>query len=89
MAKRSAIGKLASAKTKKVFGEKLSSLTTLTSEEVAVLFPTKADREELVELLRIVNASTADNVKKAKLTKRISKVSGAVIKIAKKFAVGV
>lgn len=88
MAKRSAVGRLASAKTKKIFGEELSSLTSLTSDEAAALFPTKSDRDELLELIKIVNSSADDNKKKAELIKKISKVSGAVVKIVKKFSVG-
>lgn len=85
MAKRSAIGKLASTKTKKEFADELSSHTTLTSEEVQNLFPKKSDREELLELIKIVNSDASDKEKKAKLIEKIEKVSGAVIKMGKRF----
>jgi hypothetical protein len=88
MAKRSEIGKLASAKTKKEFADKLSSYTTLTAEEIKQLFPKKSDREELMELITIVNSDASDKEKKAKLVEKISKVSGAVIAIGKKFVTG-
>ena len=52
------------------------------------LFPKKSDREELVELLKIVNSATDDNQKKAKITAKIGTISGTVLKIAKKFAIG-
>jgi hypothetical protein len=88
MAKRSKIGVLASAETKKEFGDILSSYTTLTAEETQRLFPKKSDREELMELLKIVNSDADDKEKKAKLVGNISKVSGAVFAIVKKFATG-
>ena len=87
MAKRSAIGRLASVKTKKQFADELSSYTTLTSNEIQNLFPTKSDREELMELIKIVNSDASDKEKKAKLIEKIGKISGAVIKIGKKFAI--
>ena len=87
MAKRSKIGEIASAETKKEFADKLSSYTTLTAEEVQQLFPKKSDREELMELLKIVNSDADDKVKKTRLVENISKVSGAVITIGKKFLV--
>ena len=89
MAKRSAIGKLASAKTKKKFADELSSHTSLTADEVSDLFPTKSDREELLELIKIVNSDADDKDKKAELTAQIGKVGSAVMKIVRKFATGV
>lgn len=88
MAKKSNIGKVASAKTKKEFADKLSSYTTLTAEEIQQLFPKKSDREELMELVKIVNSDASDKEKKTKLVGNISKVSGAVIAIGKKFVTG-
>jgi len=88
MPRKSRIGELASAATKAEFGDQLSSYTSLTADEIKVLFPKKSDREELVELLRIVNSDADDKTKKAELAEKIGKVGGAVIKIAKKFAVG-
>ena len=52
------------------------------------MFSKKSDREELVELLKIVNSATDDNQKKAKIAAKIETISGAVLKIAKKFAIG-
>ena len=89
MAKRSAVGQLASAKTKAQFGSVLSSYTTLTAAELKELFPTKSDREELIELIRIVNSDARDKQKRAELVQRIGNVAGAVIKIGKKFATGI
>ncbi len=84
MAKKSNVGKLASDKTKKAFADEISSLTILTSEEVQTLFPKKADRVELEELLKIINLDIDDKEKKVKLIENIEKVGGAIIKIGKK-----
>ncbi len=88
MPKRSKVGELTSAATKKEFAEKLSSYTSLTSKEVEDLFPEKSDREELLELIKVVNSSADENTKKAELIGKIGKLSGAVLKIGKKFASG-
>ncbi|MBI3014426.1 MAG: hypothetical protein HYY65_05055 [Candidatus Tectomicrobia bacterium] len=88
MPKKSKIGELASKETKAEFGEELSSYTSLTVAEIKALFPTKSDRDELVELLRIVNSTADENSKKAELIEKIGKVSGAVVKLAKTFASG-
>jgi hypothetical protein len=88
MAKRSAIGKLASAKTKTQFSDELSSHTSLTSKEIKELFPTKSDREEILELIKIVNSDAGDKRKKAELIAKIGKVGGAVLKITKKIVTG-
>jgi hypothetical protein len=88
MPRKSKIGELASAATKAEFGDQLSSYTNLTADEIKALFPKKSDREELVELLRIVNSDADDKTKKAELIEKIGKVGGVVIKVAKKFALG-
>lgn len=86
MATKSAVGKAVNTKAK--FAEQLSSFTTLTADEIKMLFPNKSDRTELLELIAIVNSSANENKKKAKLIQDISKVSGAVIKLGKRFAPG-
>lgn len=85
MPPRSRTGAIASAKTKAEFSDRLSSLTSLTADEVSVLFPSRSDRDELVELLGIVEKSTSDNESKAQLIERIDEVSGAVVKVARRF----
>ena len=88
MAKKSEIGGIASTLTKADFAEKLSSYTMLTSREIEDLFPQKSDREELVELIQIVNSSADENGKKAELVQKIGSVSSVVIKLTKKFVIG-
>lgn len=87
MPKKSEIGELASAKTTAEFADKLSSYTTLTAAEIATLFSAKSDREELMELITIVQSDADDKAKQAKLVESIGKISGAIIKIAKKVIV--
>ncbi len=88
MPKKSDVGELASAATKEAFGDKLSSYTSLTSKEVEDLFPERSDRDELLELIKVVNSSADETTKKAELVGKIGKVSGAVLKIGKKFVSG-
>lgn len=86
MAKKSRFAMLASAATTAAFADQLSRYTRFTADEINAFFPAKSDREELVELLKIVNSDTDDNTKKVELIVKIDKVGGAVIKIAKIFA---
>jgi hypothetical protein len=88
MPKKSVIGALASAKTKKDFANELSSFTILTAEETKTLFPLKSDREELMELIKIVHSDASDKEKKAELVNKIQKVGGAVLRIGQKFVTG-
>jgi shikimate kinase len=88
MPKKSAIGQLASKKTKSEFADVLSSYTQLTKEEISAIFPKKGDREELLALVEIVNSATDENTKKAMIAEKIGKVSGAVVKLVKNFASG-
>ena len=89
MPKKSAIGEVASAATKAEFAETLSSFTTLTADEVAALFPQKADRDELLALLQIVAAASDENAKRAALISQIDKVAGAVLRIVGHVAKGI
>lgn len=88
MPRKSIVGKLASKATKAEFASELSSYTSLTQKEIETLFPKKGDREELLELIKIVESSSKENEIKAELVKNIGKVSGAVLKIARKFVIG-
>lgn len=89
MPKKSDIGKLASAKTKVQFADQLSSLTQWRADEIKELFPTKSDRDELMELIKIVNSNADEKTKQAQLVENIGKISGAVLKISRKVIVSV
>ncbi len=82
--RRSPIGAIASAETTAEFAEQLSSYSNFTAAEVKALFPKKADKEELLTLLKIVKNATDENDRKAKLIANIDKVASAVGKITMK-----
>lgn len=88
MAKLSKLGTLTHRKTKDQFSEELAKYTSLTAGENKALFPKQKDREEMVHLLKIVNKAGDDTAKKAELIENIGKVGGAVLKVAKRFAIG-
>lgn len=83
--KRSPVGALASADTRTQFADTLSSYTTLTAEQAANLFPTKADRDELVALLSAVRSATNDNQRRTRVIEQIESFAGAVVKIVAQF----
>jgi hypothetical protein len=49
------------------------------------LYPTKVDREELLDLIRIVDADADDMEKRTELTAKVGGISRAVLAITKKF----
>jgi hypothetical protein len=70
-------------KTDAQLASEISSLTSLKDSEINSRFPAKPDKENLLKLLEIVNAATAENNKTADLIKNIDKVAGAAIKLIK------
>ena len=67
--------------TNREFASEISSLSRLKDEEINRLFPKKEDKQKLLELLRIVNASTSNNQKITKLKQNIGDVAEVVIKL--------
>lgn len=65
------------------YASEISSLTRLTDNEIAKLFPARADKERLMELLAVVNDATSENQKISKLTKNIEYLAPAAIKLIK------
>ena len=59
----------------------ISSLATLKDSQINRLFPTKPDKEKLLELLEIVNAATTENQKITRLKKNIESLAGTVVKL--------
>ena len=88
MPRKSAVGRVASEKTRAQFADELASLTTFSEEELANLFPTETDRKELKSLLDAVNAATDDNVRKQRIIDNIQQFSGAVVKLTQKISTG-
>lgn len=67
--------------TNKELDSKISSLTRLKDAELAKLFPTKPDKEKLLQLLQIVQGATTENVKRKQLIDNISTVADTVLKL--------
>ena len=64
----------------------ISSLTRLTDTEIKKLFPTPADVEQLVSLMKIVRSADERNRKVNQLVKNIESVAGAVVTLLDKLA---
>lgn len=64
----------------------ISSLTRLTDDEIKKLFPTPADVEQLVDLMKIVRSADERNKKLNRLMKNIDSVAGAVLTLVEKLA---
>ena len=61
----------------------ISSLTTLKDSEINAMFPEKPDKQNLLQLLAIVNAATDENNKTAQLINNINTFAGTVIRLVK------
>ena len=64
---------------------KISSLTHMNDEDINALFPELADKEKLVQLMKIVNQSASENEKKVRLVNNIEDLAGTVVKLLAKF----
>lgn len=69
--------------TNEKYSSEISSLCRLKDEEINQLFPERADKDRLLELLKVVNATTDENEKVAKLKENIENLAGTVIKLLK------
>jgi len=74
----------AEAETDAELASRISSLTRMTDAEIKELFPEKADKKKLVELMSIVKSSADMNEKKSKLIGNIGKFADTVITVLKK-----
>lgn len=63
----------------------ISSLTHMKDEDVQALFPEKADKENLIQLMKIVNQATSENEKKVRLVNNIEQLAGTTVKLLAKF----
>ena len=73
----------AGKKTDEKYASEISSLTRLTDEEIKKVFPTRPDKDRLMELLAIVTDSTNENQKINELKKNIEDLAPTVIKFIK------
>ena len=73
----------AAEKTNADLASEISSLTRLKDSDIERLFPTKSDKDHLLQLLDIVNAATEENRKIAQLKKNFDSIAGTVIRLVK------
>ena len=71
--------------TKAELDARISSLTRLTDEEIASLFPKKPDKEKLVELMGIVRGAASENAKRKQIIDGITQYAGVVVTLLGKF----
>ncbi len=81
-----AVADSVAAKTDAEYASELSSLCRLKDSEIAKYFPTRADKNALLELLRVVNTATTENEKLVQLKNNIDKFAGVVVKLVKLLA---
>jgi len=62
----------------------ISSLTRMMDEEIQRLFPNTTDKKKLVKLIQIVNQSTDENQRTARLIDNIQELAGTAIKLLAK-----
>lgn len=63
------------------FAAEIARLTTLKSQDVERLFPTRIDKERLVELMDIVRSSASRNTRAATLQANITNLGESVIRL--------
>ena len=64
----------------------IESVTKMSSADVERMFPTKADKEILQDLLSIVNSSASNNSKLANIRSNFTKFGGTLLKLTKNLA---
>jgi len=66
-------------------GNKISSVTRMSKNEVKELFPEREDQKRLAELMKIVKSSDEHNQKVNAISDRAEDFSGVVVKLLNKF----
>ncbi len=61
----------------------IAAVTTLKESQISSLFPTKPDKENLLRLLTIVNATTTENQKISQIKNNIDSIAGTVLKLVR------
>ena len=64
----------------------ISSLTTMRDSEIAELFATPADKEQLATLMAIVKSADDHNTKVSRIVNNIESLADVVIKVAETLA---
>jgi len=65
---------------------RLASLIRLKDSEVNALFPSRPEKEKLIQLMKIVRRETSDNVKRRQLIDNIPGLADIVVKLLGKLA---
>jgi hypothetical protein len=65
--------------TLKQLNSRISSLIRLKDSELNSLFPTKPDKEKLIQLMQIVQGAASENAKKKQLIDNISSLADTVL----------
>jgi hypothetical protein len=86
MGRFSSILKTTAEQTNAELASNIASLTTLKESQITNLFPTKPDKENLLKLLSIVNATTSENQKISQIKTNIDNIAGTVLKLVKLLA---
>ncbi len=76
----------AERRTNEDLDSRISSLVRLTEAELQQLFPRKADKKRLAELMSIVRSATSENIKRRKMIENVERLAGTVIKLIGKLA---
>lgn len=84
--KYAAAAKKAQMQTDEEYAGIISSLTRLKDDDIEKLFPEESDKDKLMELLTIVNATTSQNEKIAKLREDGEKFGVVILKLLKYLA---
>ena len=63
------------------YNQVIASLTRLSQEDINNLFPTRSEKDRLLELLEIVNQETEDNIKVARLKDDIESYGTIILKL--------
>lgn len=73
----------AAEETNAEYASRISSLTRLTDTQIKRMFPTRADKDKLLELMKIVNSATSENNKINRISGNIKHLAGTVIRLIK------
>ena len=73
----------ASEKTNEELIDEITKLTRLKKDDLNKLFPSRASKQKLLDLLDIVNDSTNANRNFVRLTSNIKALSGTIVKLVK------
>lgn len=84
--KYAAAAKKAQMQTDEEYAGIISNLTRLKDDDIEKLFPEESDKDKLMELLTIVNATTSQNEKIAKLRENGEKFGVVILKLLKYLA---